>query len=117
MSTLYVNSASTATPSFSIRYTENPDTPESLGKEFKSDIQRITRQQNRESIWIRQNGEEIYKVDMNDNHVINALRMCKRNMQDPLRQSEGFEFLLLEAIHRGIIKRNAGEWDEEENVL
>lgn len=103
---------------FSIRWEDYPiENDQTLGNEFKSDIQKIGREYNQDAIWIRQNGEEMYMTDMNDQHIINALRMCKRNMEDPMTQSERYEYLLLEAIQRGLMQKDIGEWDAEENNL
>lgn len=105
---------STYSPQFSIQW-QDVSTSQTLEDEFKQDIQRITKEYNQDAIWVRQSGEEMYMTDMNDQHIINALRMCKRNLDDPMRESQRFEFLLLEAIQRGLMKKDVGEWDAEEN--
>lgn len=87
-----------------------------LELEFASDIQRITKTYDKDAIWIRQNGEEIPMVRMDSQHVINALRMYKRNYYDPMIENR-YELLLLEAIHRKLINKDAGEWDSEENTI
>lgn len=100
--------------SYSIQWAE-VDTAQTLGTEFKSDINRITKVYDHNAIWVRQNGEEMYMTNMTEQHIINALRMCKRNLRDPLVDSQRYEYLLLEAIRRDLMKKDVGEWDSEEN--
>jgi len=99
---------------FTIQW-EDIDTEQTLKKEFSKDISRLNHTFSEDGIWIRQNGESIYMKDMNDEHVINALRWCKRNFKDPMREVGLYPYLLLEAIHRGLMKRDVGEWDADEN--
>ena len=101
---------------FNIQW-EEVDTSQKLEKEFHTDIERIAATHDPHAIWIRQSGEEIPMFDMDSQHVINALRMCKRNLSDPMADSEKYQFLLLEAIHRGLMDRDVGEWDTAENKL
>jgi hypothetical protein len=101
---------------FTIQW-QDVDTSQTLEKEFRGDIARIVEDYDPDAIWRRQNGEEMYMHDMADQHIINALRMCKRNLDDPIEESERYEYLLLEAIHRGLMNKDVGEWDTAENTL
>ena len=93
------------------------NTAQTLGTEFIDDIRRITKKYNPYSDWIRQNGQEISMVNMDNNHIINALRLCKRNLRDAMTGTSRYELLLLEAIHRGLMNKDVGEWDAEENSI
>jgi len=93
------------------------DTSVTLEEEFKTDINRLNVVYDPDAVWIRSNGDHILMIDMNNEHVINALRMCKRNLIDPMNSGSRYRFLLLEAMHRGLMKRDVGEWDDEENFL
>ena len=103
---------------FTIQF-EETDTPQTLGKEFKEDIQRINIQYNEDDIWGSKSRGDIYITDMQDQHIINALKMCKRNVADLTNQCIPIQYqgLLLHAIKRKLIDKTAGEWDTEENSL